>query len=75
MAQMLKCLPPMRETQVQSLGLIPGLGRSPEEGNGNTPVYEGNTPGFLPGETPGQRSLVGYSPQGRKESDMTEQLH
>ena len=24
---------------------------------------------------PGQRSLVGYSPWGRKESDMTEQLH
>ena len=29
---------------------------------------------FLPGEFHGQRSLVGYSPQGRKESDMTEQL-
>ena len=27
--------------------------------------------GFLPGESPGQRSLVGYSPQGRKELDMT----
>jgi len=26
----------------------------------------------LPGESPGQRSLVGYSPQGRKESDVTE---
>ena len=23
----------------------------------------------------GQRTLVGYSPQGRKESDMTERLH
>ena len=32
-------------------------------------------PVFLPGESHGQRSLVGYSPQGRKESDMTEQLH
>ena len=30
------------------------------------------TPGFLPGESHGQRSLVGYSPWGRKESDMTE---
>ena len=30
------------------------------------------TPVFLPGESHGQRSLVGYSPQGRKESDMTE---
>ena len=34
-----------------------GLGRSPGEGNGNPP-------GFLPGESHGQRSLVGYSPVG-----------
>ena len=27
---------------------------------------------FLPGESHGQRSLVGYSPQGHKESDTTE---
>ena len=27
------------------------------------------------GESHGQRSLVGYSPQGRKESDTTEWLH
>ena len=27
---------------------------------------------FLPGESHGQRGLVGYSPQGRKEVDMTE---
>ena len=27
---------------------------------------------FLPGESHGQRSLVGYSPYGRKESDTTE---
>ena len=32
------------------------------------------TPGFFPGEFHGQRNLVGYSPWGRKESDMTEQL-
>ena len=32
------------------------------------------TPLFLPEEFCGQRSLVGYSPWGRKESDMTEQL-
>ena len=31
-----------------------------------------HTPAFLPGESYGQRSLAGYSPQGRKESDMTE---
>ena len=29
------------------------------------------TPVFLPGESHGQRSLEGYSPQGHKESDMT----
>ena len=33
------------------------------------------TPVFLPGESHGQRSLVGYSPWGRKESDTTERLH
>ena len=30
------------------------------------------TPVFLPGEPHGQRSLMGYSPWGRKESDTTE---
>ena len=30
---------------------------------------------FLPGESHGWRSLVGYSPQGHKESDMTKRLH
>ena len=34
-----------------------------------------STPGLLPGKSHGQRSLVGYSPWGRKESDMTERLH
>ena len=29
------------------------------------------TPVFLSGESHGQRSLAGYSPWGRKESDMT----
>ena len=33
-----------------------------------------STPIFLPGESHGQRSLVGYSPWDHKESDMTEQL-
>ena len=33
------------------------------------------TPVFLPGEFHGQRSLMGYSPWGRKESDMTELLN
>ena len=49
--------------------LIPGLGGSPGEGNGN-PL----TPIFLPGEFQGQRSLAGYSPWGHKELDRTEQL-
>ena len=30
------------------------------------------TPVFLPGKSHGQRSLVGYSPEGQKQSDMTE---
>ena len=33
------------------------------------------TPVLLPGESHGGRSLVGYSPWGRKESDTTERLH
>ena len=44
------------------LGLIPGSGRSPGEGNGNPLQYSSY----------GQRSLVGYSPWGRKESDTAE---
>ena len=48
-------------------GSIPGSGRSLEGGRQPTPV-------FLPGESHGQRSLVGCSPWGRKESGMTERL-
>ena len=33
-----------------------------------------NTPVFLPGEFHGQRSLVGHSPWGCRESDTTERL-
>ena len=32
------------------------------------------TPVFLPWKSHGQRSLVGYSPLGRKESNTTKQL-
>ena len=46
------------------LGSIPGLWRSPGEGNGYPPV-------FLPRKFHEQRSLVGYSPWGHKESDTT----
>ena len=40
---------------------------------GEDPLEEGMTtpPLFLPGESHGQRSLAGYSPQGREESDTT----
>ena len=50
------------------LVLIPGLGRSPGEGNGKP------TPVFLPGESQGQRSLVGHSPWGWKDLNTTEQF-
>ena len=33
------------------------------------------TPVFLPAKSHGQKSLVGYSPWGHKESNMTEQLN
>ena len=42
-----------------------GSGKSPGSGNGN-PLL------LLPGESHGQRRLVGYSPWDCKESDMTE---
>ena len=49
-------------------GLIPGWGRSSGEGNGNPLQYSP-----FPGKSHG-RSLVGPSPWGHKESDMTERL-
>ena len=58
MAQMVKDLPAMQEAWVQS----------PGEEQGNPLQYS-----CL--ENPyGQRSLTGYSPWGRKESDTTERL-
>ena len=50
-------------------GSIPGLGRSPWRRQWHP------TPVPLPGKSHGQKSLVGYSPWGRKESDTTERLH
>ena len=61
---MVKNLPAMQGTCIRSLGQED---RSLGKGNGN-PLQ------FLPGESHGQRSLVGYSPWGHKELDMTEQL-
>ena len=60
-AQMVKNLPVMQETQVQSLGREDPCRREWQP-----------TPVFLPGEFKGQRSLVGYSLWGCKELNMTE---
>ena len=60
---LVKNLPAVQETRVRSLGWKDPL----EKEVLSTPV-------FLPGECHGQRSLTGYSPQGGKESDMTERL-
>ena len=51
-----------------NLGLIPGLGRSPGEGNSYALQYSGLENSMDRG------SLAGYSPWGHKESDMTEGL-
>ena len=67
-AQRLKRLP-VSAWNAGDLDSIPGSGRSPGEGNGNSLQYS------CPGESHGGKSLVGYSPWGCKESDMTEQLH
>ena len=50
------------------LGLIPGLGRSPQGWHGNPLQYSHLV------NAHGQRGLAGCSPRGRKESDTTEQL-
>ena len=49
-------------------GSIPGLGRSPGEGNGNPLQYS------CLESSNGQRSLVGCSPWGRKESDTSKHM-
>ena len=61
--QTVKNLPAMQETWVWSLGH-------------EDPLEKGMSThsSILPGEFQGHRSLVGYSPWGHKESDMTEQL-
>ena len=60
-AQMVKIPPAVWETQVQSLGRKLPWRREWQP-----------TSVFVPGESHGQRSLVGYSPWGRKELDPTE---
>ena len=63
-AQTVKRLPAMPETQVQSLGR-----ENPLEKEMATHSS------ILAWKSHGQRNLVGYSPWGRKESDTTERLH
>ena len=53
---------PVNEGDIRYAGSTPGSGRSPEGGHGNPP-----TPVILPGESHGQRSMMDYSPWGRKE--------
>ena len=59
--QIVKILPAMQEIRVQSMTQEDPL----EKEMSTTPV-------FLLGEFHGKRTLVGYSPWGCKESDMTE---
>ena len=63
MAQMVKNLPAMWETQVLSLGQ--------EEPMDKVMAIHAS---ILPREFYGQRNLAGYSPWGHKDSDMTERL-
>ena len=60
--------PPANAGDLRDAGSIPRSGRSPGEGEWQ-PI-----PVFLPEEFHGQKSLVGYSPWGHKELDMTERL-
>ena len=62
-AQTVKHLPTMWETWVQSLVQEDLLEKEME-----------TTPVFLPGKSHGERSLVGNSPRGHKDSDTTERL-
>ena len=62
-AQMVKNLPAMQKTQVQSLGQKISWKREWQP-----------TSVFLPREFHGQRSLAGYSPWGHKESYMADWL-
>ena len=65
MALVVKNLP-AHAGDIRAAGSIPGLGRSSGEGHGNPLQYS-----CL--ENPhGQRSLVGYSPQGCKELDTSD---
>ena len=64
MALVVKILP-ANARDIRDLGSNPGSGRSPGGGHGNPVQYS------CLENPPGERSLAGYSPWGRKESDMT----
>ena len=64
-AQRLKRLPAMRETWLPSLGWEDALEKE-------MPWRRQPTPVFLPGESHGWGSLVGYSPWGHKELETPE---
>ena len=57
---------PANSGGIRDTGSVPRSGRPSGGADGESPVV------FLPGESQGQRSLVGYSPAHRKESDTTE---
>ena len=58
--------PPANAGDTGNADSIPGLGRSPEVGNGN-PLQSSCLENSMV-----RSSLVGYSPWGCKESDMTQ---
>ena len=60
--------PPANTGDIRDAGLIPGSERSPGGRHGNSLQYS------CLEKSHGQESLAGYSPWGRQESDMTEQL-
>ena len=61
---------PANPGDIQEVSLIPGWERSPGGGHGDPLQYS-----CLENPMDSQRSLVGYSPWGREESDTTERLH
>ena len=66
------------ERKLKGPGSRSGDGEERRKGEGRTQGLLNSgykwhpTPGLLPGKSHGQRSLVGYSPWGRKESDTTD---
>ena len=57
--------PPANAGDIRDASSVPGLGRSPGERNGNYSSIVAHE----------QRSLVGYTPRGCRESDTTEAIY